>query len=214
MKWLLLIPVLLILLFWLPVSVRVRYNSRLTVWAGVGPLRARVYETSEELGEAAAQEPKPEQKKPKEKKKKKSPFPEKVDAGLVLDIAASLPAPLAKLLKRVHIHHTAVRILTVGTDAAEAAVRAGHTSAAVYSAYLALGRIFTVDYPEILILPDFFREEDNIYAESCITLRPAALLAFGAGFLIRLTKRRQEREQTNDSSAGKAGADPNETEVQ
>ncbi|MEI3578905.1 MAG: DUF2953 domain-containing protein [Acutalibacteraceae bacterium] len=64
------------------------------------------------------------------------------------------------------------------SDAAEAAVRAGHTSAAVYSVYLALGRIFTVDYPEILILPDFFREEDNIYAESRVTLRPVALLAF------------------------------------
>lgn len=214
MKWLLLIPVLLILLFWLPVSIRVRYNSRLTVWAGVGPLRVRVYETSAEPEEADAPEPKPEQKKQREKKKKKSPLPEKVDAGLMLDIAASLPAPLAKLLKRVHIHHTAVRILTVGADAAEASVRAGHTSAAVYSAYLALGRIFTVDYPEILILPDFFREEDNLYAESRITLRPAALLAFGAGFLIRLMRRRQEREQTNDSPAGKAGADPNETEVQ
>ena len=207
MKWLLLIPVLLILLLWLPVSVRVRYNSRLTVWAGVGPLRIRAYETSEEPEEAAP-EPEPEQKQPAEKKKKKSPFPEKVNAGLVLDIAASLPAPLAKLLKRVHIHHTAVRILTVGADTAEASVRAGHTSAAVYSVYLALGRIFTVDYPEILILPDFFREEDNIYAESRITLRPVALLAFGAGFLIRLTKRRQEREQTNDSPAQTAGADP------
>ena len=150
----------------------------------------------------------------KEKKKKKSLFPEKVNAGLVLDLAASLPAPLAKLLRRVHIHHTAVRVLTTGSDAAEAAVRAGHTSAAVYSVYLALGRIFTVDYPEILILPDFFREEDNIYAESRVTLRPVALLAFGAGFMIRLVKRRQEREQTNDSSAQAAGADPNETEVQ
>ena len=132
----------------------------------------------------------------------------------MLDLAASLPAPLAKLLRRVHIHHTVVRILTTGSDAAEAAVRAGHTSAAVYSVYLALGRIFTVDYPEILILPDFFREEDNIYAESRVTLRPVALLAFGAGFVIRLVKRRQEREQTNDSSAQAAGADPNETEVQ
>ena len=126
----------------------------------------------------------------------------------MLDIAVSLPAPLAKLLRRVHIHHTAVRILTAGHDAAEAAVRAGHTSAAVYSVYLALGRIFTVDYPEILILPDFFREEDNIYAESRVTLRPAALLAFGAGFVIRLVKRRQQREQTNDSSAQTVGADP------
>lgn len=36
----------------------------------------------------------------------------------------------------------------------------------------------------------------------------------GAGFVIRLVKRRQEREQTNDSSAQAAGADPNETEVQ
>ncbi|MEI3578906.1 MAG: SMC-Scp complex subunit ScpB [Acutalibacteraceae bacterium] len=35
-KWLLLIPVLLVVLLWLPLSVRVRYNSRLTVWAGVG----------------------------------------------------------------------------------------------------------------------------------------------------------------------------------
>lgn len=32
--------------------------------------------------------------------------------------------------------------------------------------------------------------------------------------MIRLVKRRQEREQTNDSSAQAAGADPNETEVQ
>ena len=208
MKWLLLIPVLLVVLLWLPLSVRVRYNSRLTVWAGVGPLLARVYETTGESPEP----PKPDT--PKEKKKKKSLFPEKVNAGLVLDLAASLPAPLAKLLRRVHIHPTAVRILTTGSDAAEAAVRAGHTSAAVYSVYLALGRIFTVDYPEILILPDFFREEDNIYAESRVTLRPVALLAFGAGFMIRLVKRRQEREQTNDSSAQAAGADPNETEVQ
>ena len=58
------------------------------------------------------------------------------------------------------------------------------------------------------------QEEDNIYAESRVTLRPVALLAFGAGFVIRLVKRRQEREQTNDSSAQAAGADPNETEVQ
>lgn len=214
MKWLLLIPFLLVVLLWLPLSVRVRYNSRLTVWAGVGPLLARVYETTGESPEPPKPEPGQKQDTPKEKKKKKSLFPEKVNAGLVLDLAASLPAPLAKLLRRVHIHHTAVRILTTGSDAAEAAVRAGHTSAAVYSVYLALGRIFTVDYPELLILPDFFREEDNIYAESRVTLRPVALLAFGAGFVIRLVKRRQEREQTNDSSAQAAGADPNETEVQ
>ena len=214
MKWLLLIPVLLVVLLWLPLSVRVRYKARLTVWAGVGPLLARVYETTGESPEPPKPEPEQKQDTPKEKKKKKSLFPEKVNAGLVLDLAASLPAPLAKLLRRVHIHHTAVRILTTGSDAAEAAVRAGHTSAAVYSVYLALGRIFTVDYPEILILPDFFREEDNIYAESRVTLRPVALLAFGAGFVIRLVKRRQEREQTNDSSAQAAGADPNETEVQ
>ena len=213
MSWLLLIPALLILLLWLPVSVRARYNSRLTVWVGVGLLRIRVYETPE--GPRKSPEPEPEQKqgRPKKKKKGRSLFPGEVDAGLALDIAASLPAPLAKLLRAVHIHHTAVRILTVGSDAAEAAIRAGHTSAAVYSAYLALGRIFTVDYPEILILPDFFRAEDHIYAESRITLRPAALLAFGAGFLIRLVKRRQEREQTNNGPAP-AEPIPNETEVQ
>ena len=51
MKWLLLIPVLLVVLLWLPLSVRVRYNSRLTVWAGVGPLLARVYETTGESPE-------------------------------------------------------------------------------------------------------------------------------------------------------------------
>ena len=170
MKWLLLIPVLLILLLWLPVSVRIRYNSRLTVWAGVGPFRAQVYETPEE--EAPPQKPQSEQKPPeKSKKKKKSPLTEQVDA-------------------------------------AQAAVRAGRTNAAVYGIYLALGRIFTVDYPEILILPDFFREEDNLYAESRITLRPVALLAFGAGFAFRLVKRRQEHEQTNDSPGQTAGADP------
>lgn len=201
MKWLLLIPVLLILLLWMPVSIRLRYNSRLTVWAGVGPFRAQVYETPEE--EAPSQKP-PE----KPKKKKKSPLTEQVDARLVLDVAASLPAPLARLLRQIHIHHTAVRILTTGSDAAQAAVRAGHTNAAVYGIYLALGRIFTVDYPEILILPDFFREEDNLYAESRITLRPVALLAFGAGFAFRLVKRRQEYEQTNDSPGQTAGADP------
>ena len=207
MKWLLLIPVLLILLLWLPVSVRIRYNSRLTVWAGVGPFRAQVYETPEE--EAPPQKPQPEQKPPeKPKKKKKSPLTEQVDAQLVLDAAASLPAPLARLLRQIHIHHTAVRILTTGGDAAQAAVRAGRTNAAVYGIYLALGRIFTVDYPEILILPDFFREEDNLYAESRITLRPVALLAFGAGFAFRLVKRRQEHEQTNDSPGQTAGADP------
>ena len=125
MKWLLLIPVLLVVLLWLPLSVRVRYNSRLTVWAGVGPLLARVYETTGESPEPPKPEPEQKQDTPKEKKKKKSLFPEKVNAGLVLDLAASLPAPLAKLLRRVHIHHTAVRILTTGSDAAEAAVRAG-----------------------------------------------------------------------------------------
>ena len=65
-----------------------------------------------------------------------------------------------------------------------------------------------MDYPEILILPDFFREEDDLYAESRITLRPVALLAFGAGFVFRLVKRRQEHEQTNDSPGQTAGADP------
>ena len=141
-------------------------------------------------------------------KKKKSPLTEQVDARLVLDAAASIPAPLARLLRQIHIHHTAVRILTTGGDAAQAAVRAGRTNAAVYGIYLALGRIFTVDYPEILILPDFFREEDDLYAESRITLRPVALLAFGAGFAFRLVKRRQEHEQTNDSPGQTAGADP------
>lgn len=111
MKWLLLIPVLLILLLWLPVSVRIRYNSRLTVWAGVGPFRVQVYETPEE--EAPPQKPQSEQKPPeKPKKKKKSPLTEQVDAQLVLDAAASLPASLARLLRQIHIHHTAVRILT------------------------------------------------------------------------------------------------------
>lgn len=115
----------------------------------------------------------------------------------------------------MHIHHTAVRVLTTGSDAAEAAVRAGHTSAAVYSVYLALGRIFTVDYPEILILPDFFREGGPIsMPKAVLPCGPWHCWPSEPGFVIRLVKRRQEREQTNDSSAQAAGADPNETEVQ
>lgn len=96
MKWLLLIPVLLVVLLWLPLSVRVRYNSRLTVWAGVGPLLARVYETTGESPEPPKPEPEQKQDTPKEKKKKKSLFPEKVNAGLVLDLAASLPGAAGK----------------------------------------------------------------------------------------------------------------------
>ena len=72
MKWLLLIPFLLVVLLWLPLSVRVRYNSRLTVWAGVGPLLARVYETTGESPEPPKPEPEQKQDTPKEKKKKKS----------------------------------------------------------------------------------------------------------------------------------------------
>ena len=72
MKWLLLIPVLLVVLLWLPLSVRVRYNSRLTVWAGVGSLLARVYETTGESPEPPKPEPEQKQDTPKEKKKKKN----------------------------------------------------------------------------------------------------------------------------------------------
>lgn len=139
-----------------------------------------MYETTGESPEPPKPEPEQKQDTPKEKKKKKSLFPEKVNAGLVLDLAASLPAPLAKLLRRVHIHHTVVRILTTGSDAARGSCPGGTYQCRRIQRLSGAGADLTVDYPEILILPDFFREEDNIYAESRVTLRPVALLAFGA----------------------------------
>ena len=196
MKWLILIPagliVLLLAVFWLPVCVRVRWNSRLTVWAGVGKPLFQVYETPEE---PPAEEEKPPEEKPKKSGKKKSPRSKKLTRGELWDLVMAVPAPLRVLLRRIRIHHTAVRILTVGEDAAEAAIRAGHTGAAVYGAWAVLGQFFTVEPPEILVLPDFFRTEDNVYFESRVTIRPAAVLAFLAGFLNRYRQRRQQRNE-------------------
>ena len=197
MKWLFLIPaglaVLLLVLLWLPVCVRVRWNSRLTVWAGVGKPLFRVYETPEEP--SMEEKEQKEEKEPRKSGGKKSSRSRKLTRGELWDLVMAVPAPLRILLRRIRIHHTAVRILTVGEDAAEAAIRAGHTGAAVYGAWAVLGQFFTVEPPEILVLPDFFRSEDNIYFESRATIRPAAALAFLAGFLNRYRQRRQRRNE-------------------
>lgn len=192
MKWIILILLLLAALLFLPLSARLRYNSQLAVWAGVGWLRIKVYDsTAPKKEEEPAQEPPPEEKKqPKPDGGKQQ---KKLDFHQIWTIIQAVPGPLRRLLKRIHIHHTALRILTVGEDAANAAIRAGHTAGAVYSVYGLLSGIFTVDFPEILVLPDFFRQEDQVYFESCVTFRPVALLAFLAGFAVNYFKRTAEK---------------------
>ena len=179
----------------LPLSVRLRWNGTLAVWAGIGPLRVKVYD-------GAAREkkpPPPAGKTPRDR----APSPEKkpgerLDPSLLRDLAASLPAPLRRLCRRVRISGLAVRALLTGGDAAEAAVRAGRAGAVFYSLYGVLCQVFTVGEPQVLILPDFFREEDNYYIEGIVTLCPAALLAFGAGFVRRFAARQLRRRDTAD----------------
>ncbi|MBS4785315.1 MAG: DUF2953 domain-containing protein [Clostridiales bacterium] len=181
MKWIAVILCVLLLLLFLPLSARLRYNSQLAVWAGVGRLRLKVYDSA-----AAKKEQPQEPELPPEKREKQpaSGKKKRLDLQLIWEMIQALPGPLRRLLRRVHIHHVALRILTAGEDAADAAIRAGRTAGAVYSVYGLLCGVFTLDPPEVLVLPDFFREEDNVYLEGCVTVRPAALLAFLAGFAV------------------------------
>ena len=180
----------------LPLSARLRWNGTLAVWAGIGPLRVKVYD-----GAARGKS----RRRPPEKRPGTGGRPRRRSRGKswTLRCSGTLPPRC-----RRRCAGSAGGCASPGwrcgrcspaATPAEAAVRAGRAGAVFYSLYGVLCQVFTVGEPQVLILPDFSIDiRDNYYIEGIVTLCPAALLAFGAGFVRRFAARQLRRRDTAD----------------
>ena len=103
-------------------------------------------------------------------------------------VLQAVPGPLLRLLKRVRLHRTELYLYTGGEDAAQAGIRAGHTIVAVYGLLPVLRQTFTLKPPKIRIVPNVFSQEDTVWFQTLITVRPIAVLVFGTGLLAGIVK--------------------------
>lgn len=186
MIWALGVLAVLAVLLFCPVRIRIQYHGELRVHAGYLCFSKQLLpqppqKPNEKKRRAAASPSEP----PPRKRAEPSP---KALLEMGLTLLKILPRPLMGFLKRITVDRIALRMNLVGEDAADAAQRAGKLNSHVYQLYALLGHLLTVRPPEVLILPDFLGQEDDIRGTARIRVRPYALLVLSVGVLIPFLK--------------------------
>lgn len=191
MRWLWILPLLLILLL----SLRIGMELRLGAWSArlrLGPLRIQLF----------PRRSKPVKKKRKEKKKPKKPKKPKdsqakprlkLTAADLREAAAVLGPPLRKTLRRtrrgIRVHPMQVSVTVGGrSDPAAAAELYGCLHAIVWGGMPLAEQLMRIPSPGVHIGIDFSAEETQWSGEIGLTLRLGTLFRLGAGFGIPMFK--------------------------
>lgn len=206
---------LLLLLLLLPVHVSLRYRDGLQVRVRYTFVSLRVY-------------PRPE--KPAKTKKKKQKAEKAAGAGRgagkeepegmlaqleellkedgVSAVAAYLQS-MAKLaadvlrraLRVIVVDRLEARLIVVGEDAAETAVRYGKICAAVFPAQAVLETVMKVRRRQIRVEPGFLQEKSSAAVELRAHVLPLRALAAAAGLLVRWLVNTVRQESSKEPAA-------------
>lgn len=178
------ILLLLILLLLVPVFVVFDKNLEFSVtlkyfWFKRNILPKKKTETKE------AEKP-DEDREPKEKKKKKKELPATPQEiwELLQKLIPRLTPPVRRLLRRTTIAKFRLRMIVVGDNAADTAIKFGKVNAAVFSFVAVVNRIVTLKVKQIDIIPGFGADLSETSCSGEIRLVPLALLIAGVQFAI------------------------------
>ena len=197
-----------LLLFLLPVHVSLRFREELEVRVRYAFVSLRVY-------------PRPEKPAKKEKKKaarghrgaKKKETEEKLPqleklfkedgvsaVAAYLQMMAKLAADaLRRALRVIVVDRLQVRLIVVGEDAADTAVRYGKICAAVYPAQAMLDTVIDVE-------PGFLQEKSSTAVDLRAHVQPLRVLAAAVGLLVRWLVNTVRQESAKEAaSEGAAG---------
>ncbi len=204
-----------LLLLLLPVHVSLRFREELEVRVRYAFVSLRVY-------------PRPEKPAKKEKKKaarahrraKKKETEEKLPqleklfkedgvsaVAAYLQMMAKLAADaLRRALRVIVVDRIQVRLIVVGEDAADTAVRYGKICAAVYPAQAVLETVMKVRRRQIDVEPGFLQEKSSTAVDLRAHVQPLRVLAAAAGLLVRWLVNTVRQESVKEAaSEGAAG---------
>ncbi|MBS5481396.1 MAG: DUF2953 domain-containing protein [Clostridiales bacterium] len=204
-----------LLLLLLPVHVSLRFREELEVRVRYAFVSLRVY-------------PRPEKPAKKEKKKaarahrraKKKETEEKLPqleklfkedgvsaVAAYLQMMAKLAADaLRRALRVIVVDRLQVRLIVVGEDAADTAVRYGKICAAVYPAQAVLETVMKVRRRQIDVEPGFLQEKSSTAVDLRAHVQPLRVLAAAVGLLVRWLVNTVRQESAKEAaSEGAAG---------
>ncbi|MBP0980588.1 MAG: DUF2953 domain-containing protein [Oscillospiraceae bacterium] len=184
MKIFLAVLAVLILILLIPVRVVASTTPEMTAELKYLFFKKRLYPL--EKKEKKAKKPKKE-KPPKEPKKKKGfPLTVKEIIALLPKAFSKLMPPVKKLLRRTTIAKFRLKMVVVGGDAAETAIKFGKTNAAVVNAVALIDRIFTLRAKQIDIIPGFESLESEFEGSGEVRAIPLAALIAAVSLGINL----------------------------
>lgn len=184
MKIFLAVLAVLILILLIPVRVVASTTPEMTAELRYLFFKKRLYPL--EKKEKKAKKPKKE-KPPKEPKKKKGfPLTVKEIIALLPKAFSKLIPPVKKLLRRTTIAKFRLKMVVVGSDAAETAIKFGKTNAAVVNAVALIDRIFTLRAKQIDIIPGFESLESEFEGSGEVRAIPLAALIAAVSLGINL----------------------------
>lgn len=178
--------VILILLWFLPLGVRVIYNQN-GVFADllIGLIPVRVYPGKKgSVEESKSKDPASKGKKQKAKKEDQSGGSYKDFVPLIKMIAAFLGDFRRKLV----IKRLQMKLVLAGDDPCDLAVSYGNSWAAVGSLFPQLERFFTIKKRDVEVLCDFTAEQIRVFARLDLTLTVGRILCLGFSHGVHILK--------------------------
>lgn len=193
----------LLVLLLLPVHIRLRFDGKLQIWCGLGPIAFRLLppkkpeKPEKEQAKAAAADA---AQQTAEKKRQHSFDPVQIVDYLHLGAEA-----LGKLRRRLVIRQLTLRLCISSEDAAQTALLYGRTAAAISALYPVLERNFRLRKTALSVDADFEQTASQIFGEAVIAACPFRLLTAATLLLIRFRKLR--KKQTQLSSPNEKGGE-------
>ena len=201
--WVLLGFLLFVLfLLLLPVRTRVRFDSALQVWAGLGPVSLRVFplkkKPKKEKTQAADTKIKPKKEKTKKPRKK-------LTLDIICDFIRLGAEALGTLRRRLVIQNLTCHLKVANGDAAATAILYGRVAAAVSALYPVLERNLRIRKTDIAVDVDFEGKTTAILADITLAVCPLRLLMAAVVLLIHFLKINSKIKKHNQPIEEKGG---------
>ena len=190
----------LLFLLLLPVHTRVRYDSVLQVWAGLGPVSLRIFplkkKPKKEKTQAAVKTEKP--KKPKKPKKK-------LTLEIICDFIKLGVEALGRLKRQLVLSNLTVHLKVASPDAANTALLYGRVAAAVSALYPVLERNLRIKKTDIAVDADFDGQKTDVVADISLAVCPLRLLIAGIILALHFLKIYRKIKRHNQPVEEKGG---------
>lgn len=177
---------ILILLWFLPLGIRVIYNQN-GIFADllIGLISVRVYPGKKKTGKKT----KTEDHSSKTKKQKKEQDDQ--TGGSYKDfvpLVKMIVAFLGDFRRKLIIKRLVMKLVLAGDDPCDLAVSYGSTWFALGSLFPQLERVFTIKKRDVEVLCDFTAEQTRVFARLDLTLTVGRILCLGFGHGIHILK--------------------------